>query len=127
MGIKYDRPIHNNASRAGFTVRLRSGKYNARKTWYGDRLFDSQLEANYAAELDILVRARVVSKWEPQVKMPIVVLGKKVCDYYIDFVVYYADGRVDYVEVKGHETDVWKLKWKLFEVLYPDLTKTIVK
>jgi len=36
--------------------------------------------------------------------------GTKVADYYVDFQVTHADGAVDLVEVKGAETDVWKLK-----------------
>jgi hypothetical protein len=32
-----------------------------------------------------------------------------------------------YTEVKGFETAEWRLKWKLFEALFPHLDKQIIK
>lgn len=105
------------------------GKYNNKKTEYNGRMYDSMLEANYASSLDMQMRAtgkdRVV-KWTPQVKYPLVVDGVKICDYILDFLIEYADGRIRYVDVKGFDrktgkarsTDVYKIKKKLMRAIH---------
>lgn len=70
------------------------------------------------AELDLLLRAKQIKGWKCQVKIPLDVNGYHVCNYYIDFVIEENDGTFTYSEVKGFETEVWRLKWKLFEALY---------
>jgi len=49
----------------------------------------------------------------------------------MDFVVTHNDGSLEYVEVKGFQTEVWRLKWKIFEAIFnkehPDIILTIVK
>lgn len=102
-------------------------KFGAKKTLYGGRLYHSKREAAYARDLDLLVKGKVLSRWEAQVKFPLIVNDKKLCDYIIDFIEYDNDNNATYVEVKGFETDVWKLKWKLFSILYPTLEKRVVK
>ena len=105
--------------------RLRRGnKYNAQSSNYNGRSFDSKKEAAYAAELDLRKRAGDILDWTPQVKIPLDVNGHHIANYYIDFVVEHPNETREYVEVKGFETDVWRLKWKLFEALYGDATNT---
>ena len=83
---------------------------------YLGRIYASKKEANYAAELELLKRAGEIEWWVSQYKVELQGKGgKKVCDYYVDFKVKYTDGRVEYVEVKGWATELWKLKKKLFE------------
>lgn len=55
---------------------------------------------------------------EYQVKYPIEINGKHICNYYADFKVTYADGRVEVVDVKGFITDVYSLKKKMVEAYY---------
>ena len=59
-----------------------------------------------------------VYSWERQIRIPLMVNNRKVCDYVCDFLVRYADGRRELVEVKGVWTDVAKLKRKLFEACW---------
>lgn len=87
----------------------------------------SKKEAQYAAELDLRLKAKDIKRWQRQVKIPIEVNGYHICNYFIDFVVEHNDGHLEYVEVKGMETDVWKMKWKLCEALHPDWEMTIIK
>jgi len=101
-------------------------KYNNKKTSYNGHYYDSMLEANYAMYLDILVKAKVVDHWEGQVVKRLDVNGKTVCTYRLDFEVYYTNGKVEYVEVKGFWTDVARIKVKLFEAL-ENVTVTVVK
>jgi predicted nuclease of restriction endonuclease-like RecB superfamily len=71
-----------------------------------------------------------VESWERQIRFPLHVNGAKICDYVCDFLVRYADGRKELVEVKGFWTRDAIIKRKLFEATvlhdYPELTYTIV-
>lgn len=113
----------------------KGNKYGAHSTEYGGVIYHSKKEAGYAQTLDTLKKAtypseRVVS-WERQVKIALDVNGEHICNYYIDFVAQMADGSTQYIEVKGFETEVWRLKWKLFEAIYkkehPELDLIIIK
>ena len=79
---------------------------------------DSKFEASKAAELALLKRAKEIKDFKEQVKIPLEVNGYHICNYYIDFVITHNDGEIEYLETKGYSTDVWKLKWKIFEALY---------
>ena len=46
--------------------------------------------------------------------------------YIADFRVIYNDGKCEIEDVKGKETEVFRIKRKLFEAAYPDLTLKIV-
>ena len=47
--------------------------------------------------------------------------------YIADFRVTYSDGHQEIEDVKGMETEIFKLKRKMFEYRYPDLTLKVVK
>lgn len=105
-------------------------KYGAKKTDYNGIQYHSKKEAGYAAELDLRIKANDIKSWTRQECIRLDVNGFHICNYYIDFVVTHNDGSLEYVEVKGFETEVWRLKWKLFESLYsnlPNTTLTVVK
>jgi hypothetical protein len=82
--------------------------------------FDSKFEAGKAQELELLKKAGEIADYQTQVKIPLEVNGYIVCDYTIDFIIEHKDGMIEYLETKGFATDVWKLKWKLFEAIYSD-------
>lgn len=101
----------------------RKSKYGNIKTEYNGTVFMSKKEANYAMELDLRKKAvkesdRVVS-YEMQVPYKIVVNGKHICKYLADFRVLYADGHTEVVDVKGVRTNIYTMKKKLVEALYP--------
>lgn len=96
-------------------------KYGNVKTEYNGHKFDSKKEAQYCATLDLLKRAtdpkkRVIS-YSLQVPYRISLNGHKICTYYADFVVKYADHE-EIIDVKGKKTDVYRLKKKLVEAQY---------
>jgi len=93
-------------------------KYGAHSTEYGGAVYHSKKEAGYAQELDLRIKAGEVKSWDRQVRISLDVNGFHICDYYLDFRVHLNDGTVEMVEVKGFETPVWRLKWKLFEAIY---------
>jgi len=92
--------------------------------------YDSGFEASYAAELELRRKGNDILGWDRQVKIALNVNGYHICNYYIDFVVHNKDGTKEYVETKGYATDMWRMKWKLFEALYsdkPNVILTVVK
>lgn len=54
-----------------------------------------------------------IKDWEPQVKIKLTVNGQFVTNYFIDFKVITKDGGIEYHEVKGAETMLWRLKWAI--------------
>lgn len=106
-------------------------KYGAESCNYGGAKFHSRKEAAYAATLDILKKSKSpnerVSSWKGQVRVPLMVNGKTVCTWIVDFLVTYADGTEEWHEVKGYATDVYQLKRKLFEALYPERVLKVIR
>ena len=95
-------------------------KYNNVRQTYNGFSYDSKLEAEHAQNLDFLKKAGIVKDWERQVKISLDIGDVHIANYFIDFKVFFEDGRIEYHEVKGAETDVWRMKWKLSKALYPD-------
>lgn len=109
----------------------RQSKYNAKSSIYNGISYHSKKEAAYAQELDLRKEAGDIKRWERQVAIDLFVHDKKICRYYVDFRVIYPDGQEELVEVKGFETEVWRLKWKLLEAIWnkehPEVQLTVVK
>lgn len=102
-------------------------KYRNKKTEYAGIRFDSKREAERYAELKLLEKAGEISHLELQ---PIIVLQEKfkyngktvrAITYRADFAYYdHAIEKAVIEDVKGMETDVFKLKKKLFLKKYGD-------
>ena len=103
-------------------------KFKAYKATINDITFDSLNESRFYIKLLQDKKAKIVKSFELQKEFelipPYVKNGKKIrkMSYIADFVVKKSDGQVLVIDVKGIETDVFKLKQKLFEYKYPDLT-----
>jgi len=92
---------------------------NAKSQSYGGRGYHSKAEAKYAEHLDDLYNRGEIKSWKPQKRIELFgENGGKVCNYYIDFEVIHHDGTTEFIEVKGFETAIWNLKWKLFKDKY---------
>lgn len=108
-------------------------KYRNKITKVGGHTFSSKKEAARYLELMELGRQGIV-KWvilQPQFTLQKAFRkgGKhyRAIVYIADFQVGYADGRVEIEDVKGRfMTEVFRLKRRLFEFKYPDLTIKIV-
>ncbi len=95
---------------------------------YNGRVYASKAECRFAAELDIQKRCAAIADWTPQVPYPILWPGGKlICKLIVDFEVVENDGRLRVFEVKGWESEVWRLKWKLFVAAYPKVEYVVVK
>lgn len=109
------------------TFRSKRSKYNAHKTICDGERFDSKAEADYFGLLNLLLRTKQIVGFERQVPFELQPKykrhGKTVREikYLADFVVHYADGHTEVVDVKGFRTDVYKLKKKMLLYKYPDI------
>jgi hypothetical protein len=114
-----------------FSLTRKKTKYKNQPRDYAGNQYHSIKEAKYAMDLDWRKKAGEIKEWHRQKKIMLYAYGIHICDYYIDFVVLHQDGRVEYVEVKGFETDTWRLKWKLFEAQmqteHPEALLTIIR
>lgn len=108
----------------------RQNKYRAKTSIYDGVAYHSKKEAAFAQELDLRKKAGEIKDWRRQVRIPLDVNGQHICDYYIDFEIEHNDGSKEMIEVKGFQTEVWRLKWKLFEAIYnkehPDIKLTVI-
>lgn len=106
-------------------------KYHSKSSIYNGYYYQSQLEAAYAQELDLRVKAKDIKSWDRQIRVPLEVNGMKICTYIVDFKICHLDGSIEWVETKGFWTDVAKIKTRLFEAAYlherPNERFTIVK
>lgn len=97
-------------------------KFNAKVIKKGEECYASKKEHLYSCHLDELVKNGEVIGFLRQV--PVHLPGK--IRYVMDFLVFYADGRCEGVEVKGFKTAMWIVKKKLFDEFYPWLELKIV-
>ena len=93
-------------------------KYNAKSTIYNGIIYHSKKEAGRAQELDLLLKAKEIKKWERQIPIDLKVNGEHICKYYVDFKVTDKHGIIIWEEVKGFMTEVYRLKRKIFEATY---------
>jgi len=102
-------------------------KYNARKTKYNGYYYDSGLEAKYAQELDWRKKAGEILEITPQYKISLDVNGQHIANYYMDFKVILSDNTIEMHEVKGMETYLWRMKWRLAIALNPEWKFILIK
>ena len=107
-------------------------KYNNKKTQVDMYVFDSIAESRRYKELKLLERTRKITNLELQPKFLLQESFRKngktyrKIEYIADFK-YIENGQVVVEDVKGKETEVFKLKRKLFEKKYPELELKIIK
>lgn len=98
-------------------------KFGAKRTQVKDRSYGSKLEASYAKRLDSAKEAGHLLFYLEQIgfRLPGGIT------YKLDFLEFWTNGDVILTEVKGFETETWKIKHKLFLETYPFLELNIVK
>lgn len=110
----------------------RMNKYRNKKVIVDGEEFDSKKEGNRYKELRLLERAGEISNLELQPRFLLQDKFKKngkiyrKIEYVADFK-YIENGKTIVEDVKGIQTDVFKLKHKIFEKVYPDLELRIIK
>ena len=103
-------------------------KFRNKKVHLDGHTFDSQAEAkHYLHTLKPRLEAGEISHLEIHPRIRCEINGRKICDYLADFRYLDSsrsgpDGQVGcqvVEDVKGYKTDVYRLKKKLVEALYP--------
>ena len=107
-------------------------KYRNKKVIVDGEEFDSKKEGNRYKELKLLLKAGKISNLELQPRFLLQDGFKKngrtfrKIEYIADFR-YIENGKTIVEDVKGMQTDVFKLKHKIFEKVYPNLELKIIK
>lgn len=108
----------------------KTNKYGAKKTEYSGRKYDSQKEAERAAELHTLEHVGQIKDLREQVDIELIPPFKyegvqhKGIYYRADFV-YVEDGQQVIEDVKGYKTDTYKIKKKILLQRYGQFIKFI--
>lgn len=98
-------------------------KYSAVKTERDGITFSSKAEAVYYERLKLLKASGQVVQFLRQVPFHLPGGVRYVCD----FLVFWADGNVEFIDVKGMETESFRAKRKVVEQLYAPIVITTVK
>jgi hypothetical protein len=106
---------------------MKQSKYKNKFEQRGSRIYDSKKEARYSEQLELRKLAGEIKEIHPQYCLRLDVNGEHICKYYMDFMIILADDSKEYHEVKGFETDVWRLKWKLAQATIKDGKFVLIK
>ena len=108
-------------------------KYGNERVQFNGHWFDSIAERDYYKKLLRMKNEGMVAEI---ILQPSFLLQEgfkknganyKPIKYIADFKVIYSTGYIEIIDVKGVETEVFKIKHKLFEKLYPEYHLTIIK
>jgi hypothetical protein len=121
LGLTNSKPMKKKSEK--------KSKYHSRKTKVDGFTFDSTKEAEFYCKLKLMTKAKKIKGFCRQARFVIVEgqNGEKGSEYVTDFIIFYNDGTYEIIDVKGMETQVFKLKMKAFSEKYPKLDITILK
>jgi Protein of unknown function (DUF1064) len=104
-------------------------KYGNVRTEYAGQLYASKAEAEYARRLDRRLAAGEIRAWRRGGPWTLLDAPRRPhrITYTPDFEVEDAAGRLAVVDVKGVETEVFKLKARLWKAVYPDVPLVVVR
>lgn len=100
-------------------------KYGSKKVEIDGHVFDSQIEAKYYKQLKWLQEHNQILFFRLQPRYLLQEAFQKngktfrKIEYIADFEVHHLDGSIEVIDVKGYETEAFKIKRKLFEKKYP--------
>ncbi|MBS7362499.1 MAG: DUF1064 domain-containing protein [Paludibacteraceae bacterium] len=106
-----------------------ASKYRSRSVEVDGIRFDSKKEASYYKIYKMQLDSGQIKSLELQPKYELIPRhrrrGKAVrsMNYYADFEIEHLDGRIEIIDVKAsasYKTEVYRMKKKIFEYLYPD-------
>ncbi len=100
-------------------------KYNNKKIERDGHVFDSVAEYRYYSQLKLRERAKDILFFRIQPRFRLQDgfekngIKHRPIDYVADFEIHHNDGSIEIVDVKGTQTQVFKIKQKMFEKKYP--------
>lgn len=104
----------------------KSSKFGNVKIELDGHVFDSIKESQFYGSLKIKKKAGLIKDFKMQVKYDIIVNNIHIAKYFLDFLVEYNNGTIDYIDIKGKDkktdkfikTGVFALKKRLVEAIY---------
>lgn len=107
----------------------KKSKYNATREKVDGIFFDSKKEADTYRDLKMLLKAGEISGFcrQPEFILQEGFAEVKPITYRADWIIFYKNGSYDIRDDKGIETEVFKLKHKMFREKFPDLELKVVK
>ncbi len=111
----------------------KKNKYSNRKTTVDGITFDSKKEADYYLKLKQQKAAGEIKDFKLQPEYELQPRFKKngktyrPIKYIADFIIDHNDGTTEVVDIKGMETEKFRIKKKLFEYKYQDLALRVIK
>jgi hypothetical protein len=115
---------------------FKSNKFNAKRTEFNGRKFDSKFEASVAQELELRKKAKDIKDYDCQFKVEMWAYDKNgkqamKVSHKIDFRIHHNDGSYELLEAKGVETSDWKMRRRWLETFWLpfnlDHTYSVVK
>lgn len=98
-------------------------KFKAKPVNYDGHHFHSKLEFGYFQYLELLKKTGEVLFFLTQIPLRLPG-GTK---YVVDYLIFYTDGNIEFIDVKGAETDTFKIKKREIEAIYPIEIKIVKK
>jgi hypothetical protein len=126
LDVTLERPWRKRGRRGKNVIKIlnqyykQRNKYKSKPKEYGGRVYHSGMEADQALWLDVMVKDGRLKEVKPQHKLSFNINGKHITTHIVDFLVTLPDGRQKLVEIKGFPTELWRVKMKLAEALYPE-------
>lgn len=117
--------MHERMTAAEYRKQTKKTKYGSKKVEIDGHVFDSKIEARYYEQLKWLQENNRILFFRLQPRYLLQEAfeknGKKYrkIEYIADFEIHHLDGSIEVVDVKGVETEAFKIKKKLFEHKYP--------
>ncbi len=111
----------------------RRSKYGASKTEVDGIVFDSKMESRRWQQLKLKLAAGEIKNLQRQPEFTLQPAFRKhnkayrAITYRADFEYQTQDGRTVVEDVKGMETEAFKIKKKMFEYKFPELSLILVK
>jgi hypothetical protein len=104
---------------------MTTSKYGSKKVELDGHVFDSKIESKYYQQLKWLEANKQILFFRLQPRFLLQEAFQKdgknfrKIEYVADFEIHNLDGSIEIVDVKGMETEAFKIKRKLFEKKYP--------
>lgn len=123
-------------SNCGAKIGNRHNKYNAKRTEFNGKIYDSKHEANVAASLELRKKAGDIKDYDNQYRVDMWCYRRNgeqafLVRHKVDFRVHENDGTFTLVEAKGVETTDYIWRRKFLENIWlpdnPDYTYEVIK
>lgn len=82
--------------------------------------FDSIFERKKYIELKHMLAKKEIKEFWIQYPINLICNGYFVCVYEMDYIILHNNNKIELLETKGYEMDVWKIKWKMLHAMYHD-------